>query len=433
MTGTGKPRLTAETLAKVPSEKRSTKDAWGEKSASKKTGSNKPAKAGNTWDTEWGVTGAKSNSKKSGSKNDSKAGGNTWDTVNVDAGGWNDESGDKNAKSESNKSGSQKTPSKVVDDPWTTGGGGGGADATGTDDKKDDKKDDNAAWDDDLWAMNGGTSGGGPVETTDDKNKKEENNTQAAASTDEKKDGEDNTHGWTKEEDEKLLELKAECKSWADITELIKKDKSECTQRFKQIKPDGWRPNGKGGGGDGGANKKVKKDEGNKNWNQGGNNKRSNKEEESKEEVSGGDATDTLGMFGTIGLDGNDDSKDDATKDAITAIAGTIPIEGTKNNNNRPTTAKSNSQKAPSNKAPSNKPASTKADPQQPTSRPLELELKPDDVFSADDLRLVAKILQQDCSLVWNRLSWRFRDKTGRTLHPDWFEKKIMGAVEGKK
>jgi len=34
--------------------------------------------------------------------------------------------------------------------------------------------------------------------------------------------------------------------------------------------------------------------------------------------------------------------------------------------------------------------------------------------------------------MVWNRLSWRFKDKTGRTLHPDVFEKKVTGQVEGK-
>lgn len=63
---------------------------------------------------------------------------------------------------------------------------------------------------------------------------------------------------------------------------------------------------------------------------------------------------------------------------------------------------------------------------------PLELEVSPDNTFSADDLRLVARILQQDCSMVWDRVSWRFRDKTGRTLHPDLFERKITGHVEGK-
>ena len=34
--------------------------------------------------------------------------------------------------------------------------------------------------------------------------------------------------------------------------------------------------------------------------------------------------------------------------------------------------------------------------------------------------------------MVWNRVSWRFKDKTGRTLNSDVFEKKITGQVESK-
>ncbi|KAJ4340761.1 hypothetical protein N0V95_007403 [Ascochyta clinopodiicola] len=64
------------------------------------------------------------------------------------------------------------------------------------------------------------------------------------------------------------------------------------------------------------------------------------------------------------------------------------------------------------------------------TTAPAEYELKPDSTFSADDLRLVARILQQDYQMVWNRVSWRFRDKTGRDLHPEVFEEKITGRVE---
>jgi hypothetical protein len=63
---------------------------------------------------------------------------------------------------------------------------------------------------------------------------------------------------------------------------------------------------------------------------------------------------------------------------------------------------------------------------------PLELEVKPDETFSADDLRLVARILQEDYRMVWNRVSWRFRDKTGRTVGAEVFKKKITGKVEGK-
>ncbi|KAF9694499.1 hypothetical protein EKO04_007653 [Ascochyta lentis] len=99
--------------------------------------------------------------------------------------------------------------------------------------------------------------------------------------------------------------------------------------------------------------------------------------------------------------------------------------------------------KGPSNKG--SKPPSKKAashagfkqrstrEPEKPArTAPTEYELTPDSTFSANDLRLVARILQQDCQMVWNRVSWRFRDKTGRNLDPDVFEKKITGRVEGK-
>lgn len=66
------------------------------------------------------------------------------------------------------------------------------------------------------------------------------------------------------------------------------------------------------------------------------------------------------------------------------------------------------------------------------STAPLGIEVRPDDDFSADDLRMIAHILQQDCAMVWNRVSWRFKDKTGRQLHPDVFERKITGRVEGK-
>jgi len=58
--------------------------------------------------------------------------------------------------------------------------------------------------------------------------------------------------------------------------------------------------------------------------------------------------------------------------------------------------------------------------------------VSPDDDFSGKDLRIAARILKQDESQVWERLSWRFRDKTGRNLHPDIFEKKFTGKVAKK-
>lgn len=64
------------------------------------------------------------------------------------------------------------------------------------------------------------------------------------------------------------------------------------------------------------------------------------------------------------------------------------------------------------------------------SSHPKEYKVAPDSTFSQDELKLVARILQQDCSMVWERVSWRFKDKTGRNLHPDVFEQKITGRLE---
>jgi hypothetical protein len=59
-------------------------------------------------------------------------------------------------------------------------------------------------------------------------------------------------------------------------------------------------------------------------------------------------------------------------------------------------------------------------------------EITPDAIFSADDLRTIARILQQDAKMVWDRVSWRFMDKTGRHVEPDVFEEKITGRGEGR-
>lgn len=94
-------------------------------------------------------------------------------------------------------------------------------------------------------------------------------------------------------------------------------------------------------------------------------------------------------------------------------------------------TASKAGSKAHSNHSASHK-SSHRHSAQNNPPTPVELEVKPDDVFSANDLRLVARILQQDYQMVWNRVSWRFKDKTGRTIAPEVFEKKITGQVEGK-
>jgi hypothetical protein len=91
--------------------------------------------------------------------------------------------------------------------------------------------------------------------------------------------------------------------------------------------------------------------------------------------------------------------------------------------------------KAPSNKStPAAQPAAaqTTTAPPVPAPEPLMYEITPDAIFSADDLRTIARILQQDAKMVWDRVSWRFRDKTGRHVEPDVFEDKITGRVGGR-
>ncbi|KAI4690105.1 uncharacterized protein J4E84_004286 [Alternaria hordeiaustralica] len=440
LTGTGKPRLTAASLAKVPSERQPAKELAGAKNTPKKAASTKPATDGdNLWGNDgWGDTNAKSESKKSSSKKASSNQGDGWVVQ---------ESGND------------------TNDPFAATWGTT-PDATGGDDNKE-KKDEPAA----------------PWEATN----VPDNNT--VPEDDGKKDGESN--GWTKEQDEKLIQLKTKTsKSWAQMGEEIGgKTKQDCIDRFKEIQPKGYKANEANQGGGGKKGKKGKKTD-----QHDGNNKDDTKKEEKKEEETGDDGG-LLGLtFGEDTSNGKDESGDknnsgdkapdvwggtvswdyaggdaagtgtnawetqvgwgtgattggeDGANDAAASwdnIGGNNRSKGTNNNQKNNTgggagDAKASRQKATSNKVP------PRASPQPNANngnnnnarpiaaRPLELEVKPDDTFSADDLRLVARILQQDCSMVWNRVSWRFRDKTGRTLHPDEFEKKITGRLEGK-
>lgn len=318
------------------------------------------------------------------------------------------------------------------------------------------------------------------------------------------------TSDWTKEQDEKLMKMKGECKSWAEIAVETGKDQNQCKARFGTIKPKDWRPTKAQGGGDG-KQKQGKKGQ------------KDNKEEEKKDEVSGGfftpaaDATWDAGgtaqdnsAWPTSGGDGfawdtrsgdkNDDNSgnwgDDNNKDGgfqfddnvwkNTGDSGDTGANGWANTNSGPADAgtlwdttngkddnpggftqegwgnedkvkdtsnpndnaiadpwppaapaiKSSSRKNSTShsKRPTSQSGSKPRPSQEPrkssAAAPLEYELKPDSTFSSDDLRLVARILQQDCQMVWNRVSWRFRDKTGRNLHPDIFEKKITGKIE---
>ena len=474
MTGTGKSRLTAATLAKVPSEKHSTHEASAAKSASKHSGPDKPTNdAQDPWGTSgWGNTEIKNVSKHSGSKKATSNQGDAWGTGNWDTIAPKDEF---NGNADAMALG-------ALENTWGL--------SVGLDDK-DKKKDDTT----------GSPAAANPVVETVIP-------TATAAPVVEEKNPDD-SKSWTKEQDEKIMQMKTENGIWTDIAKELNKSLEECKKRFGEIKPKDWRPTTKGGTGGGGKNKKKGK---NKDENKADQNEPkvsceivsgegglcggmgavfeddANKWDSDKKdnvaskqadvyasggasgwgntgggtggaETSGENAWDGWGVNEQIGAsEGNADTGDawnnvgegNATiggpwDTAAQGNATTSAWNDINQNNNTgggaadqgtvppkpPSTSHSN--KAPSQSRFQGKDNNNSPEPTQSApSPPVGIELRPDQTFSANDLRLIARILQQDCSMVWNRLSWRFKDKTGRTLHPDVFEKKVTGQVEGK-
>ncbi|KAG9203873.1 hypothetical protein G6514_002034 [Epicoccum nigrum] len=315
---------------------------------------------------------------------------------------------------------------------------------------------------------------------------------EAPAVTSDKPAGSD----WTEELDKKLLEWKAHnhTKPWHIIGHELGKGKEECKERFQLIKPKDWRPaSGAKQGGTSGTNKekigndekgRLEKKNGTKNsgagaggWGDGCNDnspagegpeekkfgngdwgtndgKSENKNEQADEwgnnDSKGEKENDQAGGWGSwdgtndkVGDDNAATGFNDWDLNAGNAGANTKPPSqkavSNKPASNKPSSNKPSSNKPPSNKPPSNKPSADKppsrhpSNPSPPHPRPQAIyELQPDALFSASDLRLIARILQQDCSMVWERVSWRFRDKTGRKLHADLFEEKVTGGVEKK-
>lgn len=524
MTGAGKSRPTATALAKVPSEKRSTHEASGAKSASKHNAKDKPRDdADNPWDVtgDWGNIDVKNESKHSGSKKASSK-KEAWDTCNCDTGDskkdpWNTADwGADDLKNETSGA-ADEWPAGVVGN-WDTAAAG---------DEKDNKKD---VTTENLPAT------GFAVKTAPQE-------TLATAVVEGNKAG--NSSSWTKEQDERLMHIKAQNPiiQWKKIAEELGKDHQDCKSHFNLIKPKDWKPNNVkqavAGGGNGGGGKKGNEGKNGNNNNKSDNNTNVNgvkasadtceddgvqlsdlwpsfdqnvNESSSKKDASGssqanknpsgganawdttGDApgrADTSGeknawdndntwgnekLTGTSGEnattddpwlttsggnvadtwglsngriaastppDDNDDQNNDTTGGADVMASSWDPFTIQNNNTGggiaaQPAAPPKSPSTRHSNKAPPQPGSQGKAETKTPESakpastRPATIELRPDDTFSADDLRLVARILQQDCAMVWNRVSWRFKDKTGRTVHADVFEKKITGEVEGK-
>ncbi|EOA86771.1 uncharacterized protein SETTUDRAFT_89314 [Exserohilum turcica Et28A] len=446
LTGKGKSRLTAASLARIPSDRRSTKELLAVKDTSKKSADNaEGAEASGGCGVEATNGSRKSGSKKASSNKDGPSSGST-------------------KASQKNTSGSAN-----IQDT------GAQADAAGGDSKKGEK------------------------DTSSNTKDAAAQNTTTAENGKEKEDEESNT--WTKEQDETIIQMKTENASvqWAVVAEKVGKSVEECKSRFKEIKPKDWKPNnnknkngnqnqnqgGKEGGKKVEEQKEAKKaDENDDNgWaamgfnglmgdgNDGKQDDTANVNNTNTWEQNGDDSWGNTGVNGGTEQpnDANDwiienqtntngdswnntaNAKGDNNQDIANSWdpvdAGAAPtnwdIPGQQTNNvtgsnTQPANEWPNAAKPPSaprsNKAPSesrsHRSSAGGKSKSSTHSRPLELELKPDDTFSADDLRLIARILQQDCKMVWNRVSWRFRDKTGRVLDPEVFERKITGSVE---
>ncbi|USP76175.1 hypothetical protein yc1106_03449 [Curvularia clavata] len=474
LTGTGKPRLTAATLAKVPSNTRSAKAPTDTKAASKKATSTKPV---NNLVYEWdygnpGYTEEKKGSNKSVSKKVPSNKEYNWgDTP------WG---GDGSAKvSQKAASGIGKASnSGDVADLW-----GPQVVATDMETKQDEKKN--------------GTSevkSGEQEKTSIVGSQVGASDTAESAKDDTKKP--DDSNAWTKEQDERMLQMKTENGNiaWDTIAINVGKPAKECKERWKVIMPTGWRPNdakkksdkkdmgkntdakshdqkdtnssdanrkdedaddpwinGVGGLLDDNADEKQdeeKKPSGWGNWNDGGgamtmgwefpNAGDANQAKYGANSWGDMDGTNDVNKDGGVDWDQTDgdaiaaawDAPDQQSNYITQEWPSAVKLASASRSNKAPSDARTRrSNKAPS-EACSHHTNTSKSKP--PSNSPAEIELEPDDIFSAEDLRLIARILQQDCSLVWNRVSWRFRDKTGRTLHPNVFEKKITGTVESK-
>jgi hypothetical protein len=83
--------------------------------------------------------------------------------------------------------------------------------------------------------------------------------------------------------------------------------------------------------------------------------------------------------------------------------------------------------KPPSNSGRSHKSQDKPKDSLTPSNVPGYQELYPDDTFSMDDLKVIAKFMRVDHANMWMRMQSFFRDKTGRNLDQDVFRAKLEG------
>ncbi|KAF2182402.1 hypothetical protein K469DRAFT_752183 [Zopfia rhizophila CBS 207.26] len=283
-----------------------------------------------------------------------------------------------------------------------------------------------------------------------------------------------NDSGFTAEQDAELIRMKTENATWAEITEALGKDKSTLQQRFKEIKPADFKANPQGGGRNKAGRRsrgKKEKDEG-ETWGSGGDQKKD----------GGGDAAagysgrnNTLGDNNAVednNAGGNSTWGGDAAGDTAGDVgggwgdtaAGGGNTRGANNDacgandwasNHNPGNGANGSARASKNGSKANGSAresqngaggngnesgrangnGSNGNGSGGSNQGLEslVQLSPDETFSLEDLKCIARILKEDGAMLWERVSYRFQDKNpGRRIHPDVFEKKVTGTVAKK-
>ncbi|KAF2484321.1 hypothetical protein BDY17DRAFT_295406 [Neohortaea acidophila] len=173
--------------------------------------------------------------------------------------------------------------------------------------------------------------------------------------------------------------MKAENKTWAQIIEVLGRNKGVLQSRFKQIQKND-------GEGDAGA---AKKDEGQKESNpkgdKGGEGKQGKQKKKEKSE-----------------------EKKEAPKPPSKAPSHKPPVKAPS--------------KAPSNKAGNGEARFTMGE---------WMTLQEDDLFSFGELQCLSELIMRDEQLRWLRIASAFGDKTGRRVHPEDIREKFeeMGRM----
>jgi hypothetical protein len=185
----------------------------------------------------------------------------------------------------------------------------------------------------------------------------------------------------TEEQDQILLQMKAEGKTWAEINVVIGRSKNTLQARFKQLKAEGKEITP----GDNGA-QEQKGEDGKKGGGKGG-----------KKGEKGGGKEDK----------GGDKNENDQAEGGDRA-----------ENKNKKKENKKQDKAEKGEKPPSEKKSSSKSGSEVRFTKGEWMTVTEDDMFSFGELQLLSELLMQDEGQRWLRIASRFADMTGRKVNP---------------